>query len=138
MSARYAPLPDLDYIPTVERLLVNSKKNRQAGTIAGADELTAEGAERYRQALTMAYAQDQALYEEALQMGVPKELARVHLPVGRYSRMRASTCLRNWLAFLTLRQAAVAQWEIRQYADAVGALIAERFPRTWALFSEAP
>jgi thymidylate synthase ThyX len=27
-----------------------------------------------------------------------------------------------------------AQWEIRQYADAVGDIIRERFPRTWELF----
>jgi len=54
--------------------------------------------------------------------------------VGRYSRMRASANLRNWLAFLTLRQAKAAQWEIREYADAVAAFIAQRFPRTYELF----
>jgi len=63
-------------------------------------------------------------------------LARVHLPVGRYSRMRATSNLRGWLGFLALRMAPGAQWEIRQYANVVGELIAERFPRTWALFSE--
>ncbi len=48
----------------------------------------------------------------------------------------ASANLRNWLAFLTLRMDEHAQWEIRQYANAVGELIAEAFPRTWALFEE--
>jgi len=38
---------------------------------------------------------------------------------------------------LTLRMAPNAQWEIRQYANAVGELIAEQFPRTWALFATA-
>jgi thymidylate synthase (FAD) len=76
------------------------------------------------------------LYQRALNMGVPKELARIHLPVGRYSRMRASANLRNWLGFLTLRVASGAQWEIRQYADAVGTLIKQAFPRTWELFAE--
>jgi hypothetical protein len=38
------------------------------------------------------------------------------------------------LAFLLLRMDLVAQWEIRQYAEAVGQLVAERFPRTWKLF----
>jgi len=70
-------------------------------------------------------------------MGVPKELARVHLPVGRYSRMRATANLRGWLGFLALRMAPNAQYEIRVYAEALGRqLIAEAFPRTWALFSE--
>ena len=73
---------------------------------------------------------------DALRHGVPKELARVHLPVGRYSRMRASAVLLNWLRFLALRMAPDAQWEIRQFANAVGGLIAEKFPRTWELFAE--
>lgn len=135
MSARYTPLPDLNYIPTVERLLINSKTNKQAGTVADAAVLTEGPAEHYRSELKRAYAADQELYERALQMGVPKELARVHLPVGRYSRMRASTCLRNWLAFLTLRQAPNAQWEIRQYANAMCDLLRTAFPRTMELFN---
>lgn len=56
------------------------------------------------------------------------------MPVARYSRMRASANLRNWLAFLTLRMAPNAQLEIRQYANAVGELVAANFPRAWELF----
>jgi thymidylate synthase (FAD) len=136
MSARYVPLPDVNYIPSVERLMINSKTNKQAGTIKGAEELTEEKAERFRTRLVGMYESQERLYQDALLGGVPKELARVHLPVGRYSRMRASANLRNWLAFLTLRMAETAQWEIRQYANAVGNLVAEKFPRTWELFSE--
>lgn len=101
-----------------------------------AETLTAEGAESYRRTLARMYLDDQAFYETALAQGVPKELARAHLPVGRYSRMRASANLRNWLGFLTLRTAPNAQWEIRQYANAVGGFIEKAFPRTWELFSE--
>jgi thymidylate synthase (FAD) len=134
MSARYTPLPDENYIPTVERLMINSKTNKQAGTVAGAAELTEEGATHFRGWLIDMYTGQESLYQSALKMGVPKELARIHLPVGRYSRMRASANLRNWLAFLTLRMATDAQWEIRQYANAVGELIKQAFPRTWELF----
>jgi thymidylate synthase (FAD) len=137
MSARYTPLPDLNYIPTVERLMINaSGTNKQAGTIAGAEALTVEEAEKFRAFLEEHYRQCEWAYQNALRHGVPKELARIHLPVGRYSRMRASTNLRNWLAFLTLRLAPNAQWEIRQFAEAVAKLVAETFPRTWALFEE--
>jgi thymidylate synthase (FAD) len=134
MSARYTPLPDLNYVPTVERLLVNSKTNRQAGVIKGADELDEAGARRFQEDLRAMYERQEGLYQVSLHSGVPKELARVHLPVGRYSRMRASANLRNWLAFLTLRMAPEAQFEIRQYANAVGGLVAAAFPRTWELF----
>jgi len=134
MSARYTPLPDLNYIPTVERLMMNSKTNKQAATVKDAEELTESAARKFRKELQWVYGHNQKLYEEALAAGVPKELARVHLPVGRYSRMRACANLRNWLAFLTLRMDSKAQWEIRQYANAVSTLIAAHYPRTWNLF----
>lgn len=136
MSARYVPLPNVNYVPTVERLLLSSKVNRQAGTVTGAEALNESGALDYIEILRESYDDAERLYQVALHRGVPKELARVHLPVGRYSRMRAAANLRNWLAFLTLRMDENAQWEIRQFANAVGELIAERFPRTWALFVE--
>lgn len=134
-SARYMPLPDLNYIPTVERLMVGTSANKQAGT-HGNGVLTRAGAEDFRKVLENNYALAQTIYETALEEGVPKELARVHLPVGRYSVMRASANLRNWLAFMTLRSDPHAQEEIRVYSDAVGQIIAERFPRTWELFVE--
>jgi thymidylate synthase (FAD) len=137
MSARYTPLPDVNYVPTVGRLMINSKVNKQAGTIKGAEELTEINAKNFQYGLLTIYTEAEKLYQEALRCGVPKELARVHLPVGRYSRMRASANLRNWLAFLTLRMAPGAQWEIRQYANVVGTLIEEAFPRTWQLFAES-
>jgi len=134
MSARYTPLPDLNYIPTVERLMLNSKTNKQAGTVKGAAELTEEGATTFQESLRLMYGQQESLYQIALLSGVPKELARIHLPVGRYSRMRASANLRNWLAFLTLRTDPAAQYEIRQFANAVGSIVAAKFPRTWELY----
>jgi thymidylate synthase (FAD) len=137
MSARYTPLPDVNYIPTVERLMIGSDgKNKQAGTIAGAAVLDAAKADFFQSELRNFYRKAESFYQYALDGGVPKELARVHLPVGRYSRMRATSNLRGWLGFLALRMAPNAQWEIRQFANAVGELIADRFPRTWTLFSE--
>jgi thymidylate synthase (FAD) len=140
MSARYTPLPNENYIPSVERLMLGSDgKNRQAGTVGGAEALTRETAEEFRRALKVSYASAETLYQDALLMGVPKELARVHLPVGRYSRMRATGNLRGWLGFLALRSTAknpAAQYEIRQYADALHGVLTVKFPRTMSLFDE--
>lgn len=138
MSARYIPLPDENYMPTTERLMLGANTattNKQAQTV-GQHQLTDEYAQFWNKKLAALYKQAQEVYNLGLVMGVPKELARLPVPVARYSRMRASANLRNWLAFLTLRKAPAAQWEIRQYADAVGDLIAERFPHTWALFAK--
>ncbi len=75
----------------------------------------------------------QVHYEHGLELGIPKEIARLATTVGRYSQMRASANLRNWLHFLGLRMDGHAQWEIRQFANAVGRVVAETFPRTWSL-----
>lgn len=135
MSARYTPLPNVNYVPTVERLLMSAGSNKQAQGLAP---ITARSAEIFREVCAREYTYLQTVYEDALANGVPKELARIILPVGRYSRMRASANLRNWLAFLTLRsdKNPGAQWEIKQYANALHDILAEKFPRTLALFDE--
>lgn len=137
MSARYAPLPDLNYVPTVERCFLTSTKNKQAGVVKGSAELTAESCQEWIESLKATYAIAEMDYQDGLKRGIPKEIARVCLPVGRYSRMRANANLRNWLAFLTLRADPQAQWEIQQYANAVGSIIEQCFPRTWKLFELA-
>lgn len=138
MSARYAPLPNLNYIPSIERLMLGAQAttNRQAGTVKGAARLTEAEAHRFRDALAVSYQNANFDYTTALNAGVPKELARALLPVGRYSRMRAGANLRNWLAFMTLRADPAAQWEIQQFAHVVGGILAEQFPHTWSLFAE--
>lgn len=137
MSARYTPLPDVNYLPTTDRLLVASDgKNRQTGTVAGAEVLDLDSALAWLASLADVYEHCERVYQDGLRRGVPKELARLCVPVGRYSRMRATSNLRGWLAFLSLRMPKSAQYEIRVYADAVGELIAEHFPGTWALFAE--
>lgn len=136
MSARYAPLPDLNYVPTVDRMMMGGGHlTKQAGAVKGAKVLNRDGAANYRDHLHAFYRLCESNYQAALDDGIPKEIARIILPVGRYSRMRASANLRNWLAFLTLRQAPQAQWEIRQYADALSDLVKALFPRTHALYA---
>ncbi len=133
MSARYTQLPDMFYVPAPERITAQSKKNKQA---TGTDELPSEIVENFRSDLKATQDESYMRYEWAIKNNVPRELARLHLPVSIYSRMRASANLRNWLSFLTLRMEAGAQWEIRMYANAVAELVAANFPRTYALFAE--
>lgn len=134
MSARYSPLPDVNYIPSLERVMIDGGNNKQAQGISGT-KLTESNAHSFLVRLEEHYDECELNYQSALTDGVPKELARCFLPVGRYSRMRASANLRNWLAFLTLRMAPQAQWEIRQYAIAVARIVQEIFPRTYSLFN---
>lgn len=134
MSGRYIPIPDKHYIPTVERIMMNGGMNKQAVGIG--DPITKEMAQKFRNALSLGYNFAQTDYENALNAGVPKELARLIMPVGRYTKMRAKANLRNWLQFLTLRDAPNAQWEIQQYAKVIEIMLNTLFPRTMTLYKE--
>lgn len=134
MSARYAPLPDLKYVPTMERCALVSESNKQAGTVRDSEVMDDTNAAAFLGVAKRVYAECEKVYRYGLRKGVPKEVARIVMPVGQYSRMRAHANLRNWLAFLSLRMHGNAQWEIRQYAIAVGALLSVLFPKTFLLF----
>lgn len=134
MSARYIQLPDMYYIPSKERLMAakQSTANKQ-GSQSG---FTAADAETFQSMLLTSYERARLDYEDMLKMGLAREVARLVIPVAQYSRMRAKSNLLNWLRFLTQRMAPEAQWEIRQYANIVGEIVRQCYPRTWALFIE--
>jgi thymidylate synthase (FAD) len=138
MSARYTPLPDLNYCPDVKRTLERARvaattTNRQASASGEIDEAAIQGwlAEGHNIDLLL-----EQYYQRGLAAGVPKEIARIRLAVNRYSRMRASANLRNWLAFMTLRSAPNAQEEIRLYSNKAAQILELIFPRTMALWTE--
>lgn len=138
MSGRYVPLPDENYVPSIERIMEGANavtKNKQAQGLMDCA-MDESDAVRMQEIINISYKIAQGDYEFLLSHNVPKELARIVLPVGRYSKMRASSNLRNWLSFLTLRQADNAQYEIRVYADAVASILEEKFPRTMELFND--
>lgn len=140
LSARYTPLPDVNYLPSVERCMMVSGASKQSHAVAGAQELTHRAVFDWLTSLDALYAHAQSVYQAGLDIGIPKELARLPVPVARYSRMRAHTCLRNWLAFMTLRsdKNPGAQWEIKQFANALGGILGDTFPRTMQLFNGTP
>ena len=130
MSGRYVELPDMFYIPDIDRICKQSKWNKQGSGEAFSRE-EQEAIQKIIRSNSISARED---YEDLLERGVAREIARLVLPVNQYSRMRASANLRNWLAFLTLRMDVSAQWEIRQYANTVHDILVEKFPRTMQLF----
>lgn len=142
MSARYAPLPEGNYVPDLEIVrercqLAAETKNKQlqgATPQNGApDDLAIKS---WLKGLMLCYEMIEKQYQFGLEIGIPKELARLPMAVAHYSRMRASANLRNWLSFMTLRDQPGVMWETRQYAQAVGAILLDYFPRTWQLFCD--
>jgi thymidylate synthase (FAD) len=134
LSARYTELPDLFYLPSLERIQLagQSKHNKQ-----GSEANVSLDAHVIQAQIRNTYMATRCVYEELLKQGVAREVARVVIPVAQISRMRASANLRNWLQFLTLRADPAAQWEIQQFAYAVAEIVEHFFPRTSELFQAA-
>ena len=75
-------------------------------------------------------------YQEMLNDGVSKELARVVLPVGTYTEVFWQMDLRNLFNFLKLRMDGHAQWEAQEYARAISEIVKERVPVAYAAFEK--
>lgn len=131
-SARYAQMPDLHYVPEKKRIQKQSTTNKQAS--GGA--VNEEDAQTFIDECTVDQERLYIQYEEWLELGVAKELARINTPSSRYTKFRAKANLLNWFRFLNLRRRPNAQEEIRVYANAMGMLIKQAFPKTYALFAE--
>lgn len=86
----------------------------------------------YKKSIQIAYDS----YKDLIELGVKKEIARCVLPVSMYTTFYAKTDLHNLLHFLELRQASDAQYEIREYANAICALIAQVVPITMKIWTE--
>lgn len=130
LSARYTELPDMFYVPSLERIVKQSTKNKQAGDEPFIEDM----AKGLQLDIQDECNHARKTYERLLKLGVAREIARLVIPVAQYSRMRASANLRNWMQFLTLRMAEGAQYEIRMYAQALHDILKEKFPRTLELF----
>jgi thymidylate synthase (FAD) len=132
MSGRYTEIPEVFYVPSDERMrsAMQSKTNKQSSG-DGLDEYVASVSQQEIAEVSAACFE---AYRNMLCKGVAREIARLVLPVNTYSRMRASANLRNWLAFLTLRDSPKAQIEIQQFAHVVAELVQRNFPRTYELY----
>lgn len=137
MSMRYVRAEDHNsqifrfYIPN--RWRVQSKANKQGSEMAILDD---HGKKKCDDFAKYAYQQAKDSYLYLKERGISSELCRIVLPVGTYSEMYATANLRNWYAFYELRADESAQWEIRQYAIAIGKVLGDLFPDAWGALSK--
>jgi thymidylate synthase (FAD) len=74
------------------------------------------------------------LYDKAMEAGIAPEQARLFLPAyGMYVRWRWTVSLHGVLSFLDQRLPQDAQYEIREYAEAVKELTKSSFPCTYSI-----
>ena len=88
-----------------------------------------------RQAIDAANRAALQVYEQLLAQGVCREQARGVLPQNLMTTFWATVDLGNLLKFISLRSSPHAQWEIRQYSDAIKVLLRPIVPHVAALMN---
>jgi len=118
-SARYSVVKDRFFRPPADAVRQQSAANRQGGDEAVDDVRVASDFLAYLDRAEALYAG----YEAALAGGVSREMARIGLPLSTYTEWYWKIDLHNLFHFLSLRMDPHAQQEIRDYANAMFALI---------------
>ncbi len=73
-------------------------------------------------------------YEELIELGVAKELARNVLAQGMFTKFSYKANARSIMNFISLRNAPNAMYEIRLYAEAIEKIFAEHLQLTYKAF----
>jgi thymidylate synthase (FAD) len=130
ISGRYSVLKPEFYIPT--KICVQGEFNKQMS----GDEIKDQGVidlfNKYIETANKQY----SLYNELIEKGVSKEIARIGLPLNMYTEFYWCIDLHNLLNFIRLRSAPNAQPEIREYSDAIKELIRSLCPHTIKSFEK--
>lgn len=71
------------------------------------------------------------IYNKLLEEDVAPEIARMVLPQSMYTEFVETASLYAYARLCSLRLGSDAQWEIRQYAQAVSDLLEKAFPVSW-------
>lgn len=132
-SLRYSVMPDEFYVPQPEEVGIQSRSNRQGRSVEDVPEaLRRHVVDVLRSCPEAAY----PLYEELIEAGVARELARICLPVSAYTEWYWKINLHNLFHFLSLRADPHAQYEIRMYALALSQCAKAVAPNAYAAFEE--
>jgi len=75
------------------------------------------------------------IYKELMKNGVAPEQARSVLPQGTYTEWWWTGSLSAYARVFKQRIDAHAQWEIQQYANAIGKILEPLFPHSWAVLT---
>lgn len=131
-STRYSEAIEDFYLVDKDGWRRQSTDNKQ-GSGAAFSDILGEG---FCQTEQTAYAQANYTYRSLLRAGIAREQARKVLPLSTYTEAYWKIDLHNLLHFLKLRMDAHAQYEIRQYAEAIAELIAPIVPLTYEAWED--
>jgi thymidylate synthase ThyX len=113
----------LYYVPETARL--QDTKNRQNSIESDDPALT----DAMWSTMETSYKVADMAYQDLLDRGVAKEVARLVLPQGTFTRLYVSGSVRSWMTYLKVRdEEGVVQWEHVELARAIKTIFATQFP----------
>lgn len=133
ISGRYSIMKDEFYVPEASQLKGQSTDNKQARSD---DALAPEVCNSILSSLTTDQANLYSHYEEMIESGLAREVARINLPLSLYTEWYWQCDLHNLLRFLQLRLDSHAQYEIRVYAEAMAKCAQAVAPLAFEAFEE--
>lgn len=130
-SGRYKELEPRFYIVGPERPLIQQGKVGQYYFVPASEEQY----NYVRTATEQAYENAWGAYQNMLNAGIAKEVARDVLPVGIMTQFYVTMNPRNVMQFLNLRTAPNALYEIREVAAKMEEIFAEAMPYTYEAYA---
>ena len=115
VSARYTELPEEFYVPELDIIGKQHSTDKQMREIGEFNEEHGFFAEAIEQHSELCFKR----YKIALEKGIPRELARMFLPLNTYTHFFGTVDLHNLFHFIKLRLDPHAQYEIQVYAHAL-------------------
>lgn len=130
-STRYSEAIDDTYC--VDAWRMQSKSNKQGSSTENLDsELQSKFSAQEKDLHNIS----RSIYNDRINNGVAREVARKDLPLSTYTRAYWKMDLHNLFHFLKLRLDEHAQYEIRMYAEAIGQIVKDLFPIAWSAFED--
>lgn len=131
MSGRYSEMPHEFYVPELEDIQLQAGANKQ-----GRDDSVMADPDYWRDGFADEARVSFELYQDRLDAGMARELARANLPLSTYTQWIWKIDLHNLLHFLALRLHPHAQKEIRVFGEAMAELIKPVVPIAYEAFED--
>ncbi len=133
ISGRYSIMKDEFYLPNKDQFRTQSQDNKQARS----DEILDENlSDKFIQQMDKDQKDIFNHYEEMIESGLAREIARANLPLSLYTEWYWQIDLHNLFHFLRLRLDSHAQYEIRVYAEAMAQCAKAVAPLAYEAFEQ--
>lgn len=121
-SQRYAAVTERAQVPEIR--LQDTKNRQNSIEVEGDNEIVIAAQEEMDKLFTRAV----KLYEDLLDAGVAKEVAREVLPLATPTRLYMNGTIRSWVHYIDLRSGNGTQKEHRMIAEQAKAIFCEQLP----------